>query len=110
MKQFFAEWIPENCSVFWDYDDSPIDGSFDFEDEKQNQEYLDRFRRGELANIFIKVSYWDKSRNISGDDCLGACHIASIQDIQSVIDDHGMIDNAKAEMLRKVAEVKDRNK
>lgn len=82
-------------------DDYPIKGSFDFGDEEENKKYLARFERGDLFNglIIVKAS----ALGVTEQDSLGGCHIRSNNmfnstpfenDVQSIVDDHGMVENA----------------
>lgn len=77
--------------------DIPVEGSFDYGNEEENQKYLERFHNGELENLDILITIFSKSGHVEGFDSLGGCHVRAShieEDIKSLIEDHGMIENA----------------
>ncbi len=62
--------IPVDVSYAFDYETDPVD--VDFGSERENQEYIKRFERGELVNVCLKVSA--SALGETGTDYLGACH------------------------------------
>jgi len=77
MRQQLKHDLGERVSIWWDYDQENIEGSFDFGDEKENAEYLEKFRTGEYVSLALEVQYYDRSGNVSGSDYLGACHFVA---------------------------------
>ena len=90
--------------------DIPLEGSFDFGNEAENQKYMSRFESGELENIDIVVTIFSKSGQVEGFDSLGACHIRAShfeEDVQSTIKDHGMIENALEHLNENLKQIKE---
>lgn len=83
-------------SVYAAEDNDQIVGSFDFGNEKDNAEYLSRFKSGELESIGIIVEAEVGFDAPKGHDSLWACHVksGSKQDILDLVADHGMVDIA----------------
>ena len=81
---------------YWAYDnDCPIEGSFDFGDEVENDEYLTRFKTGELVNLQIKVKA--TALGCSGTDYLGGCHVTADNadiELSQIASEHGMANQA----------------
>jgi hypothetical protein len=78
-----------------------VDADIDFGDVKAEQEYIERFRKGELFRAVISVHA--EAFGIEGFDVLGACHIHSNnlfnsepfnKDVDDVITTHDMVNNA----------------
>lgn len=69
--------IATKITYAYDYESEAID--VDFGSEQENQAYIDRFNRGELVNIVLKVSA--SALGEEGTDYLGACHVTA-QDME----------------------------
>ena len=83
-----------------DYDDIDVADTFDFGDEKENADYLARFKSGnDLVSLVIQVKITTE-KGITGRDVLGGCHVkaGSESDIMQTITDNGMLDNAKDDL------------
>lgn len=89
--------------VSWTYDVLDIKDSFDFGDEKANEEYLERFRSGELISVVIYVKvFFD---NFEGTDILGDCHVRDkflLTDIEETVKEHGMQQNARDDLRKNI--------
>jgi hypothetical protein len=109
-KEYIKHSLGQKINIAWGYDDSNIE--IDFGDDTENKDYIRRFLSGELLSVLILVTYRDDSGNVYGEDILGDCHVSSkdfARDILSMVSDHGMVDNAKADMIRIVREIKRAN-
>jgi hypothetical protein len=62
--------IPTKITYAYDFESDSID--VDFGSAEENQAYIDRFSRGELVNVCLKVSA--QALGETGTDYLGACH------------------------------------
>lgn len=85
------------------------EGDFDFGNAKANEEYLERFKRGELFMAFISVTA--TALGETGHDGLGACHIHSNNffdstkfndDIEQVLKDYALESNAIKELINNI--------
>lgn len=65
--------IKTQIAYAWDYEQDSVQGSYDFGDKKANDEYLERFKNGELLNVTIKVTA--NALGEHGSDYLGGCHV-----------------------------------
>jgi hypothetical protein len=63
--------IPTKVHYSWEYEDEPVHVAFDT--EKENEEYIERFNRGELVNAWLKVTVMALGE--TGTDTLGMCHV-----------------------------------
>ncbi len=84
------------------YEEEPVDVAYDTEDE--NKEYVNRFENGELLNLCVQVTVYDKSGNLEGTDSLGHCHINSndcLNDVQDMVTSHDMITVALEDLKTK---------
>lgn len=82
-----------------------VDGSFDFGNETDNQEYLSKFESGELESVIISVKA--SALGISATDNLGQCHVRSSKfsdDIRDLIKDYSMATNALTELKKNIKE------
>lgn len=99
MKNKYAQFKLEDVQVNVYYDDMSVEGSFDFGDEKENQDYLDRFNSGELISLVVEVVATDLSGHVRESDILGGVHVNTNRNIEEqikeTIKDHTMISNAK---------------
>lgn len=89
--------------VSWIYDGSSVSDSFDFGNEKQNQEYLKKFESGELLNIIISVEV--SFDNWTGVDHLVGCHVRDkylLTDIESIVSEHGMQKIARDDLKKSI--------
>jgi len=83
--------------AYWQWDDCPVEDTVDFETEKELEEYVGRFRRGDLLNavLFVEATFLGQT----GTDVLGACHVKDEDDMLEIIKEHGMVDNAVTELI-----------
>lgn len=109
--------IPSQITVEVSKDYMSPEGDFDFGDAKENAKYLARFRRLELFMAVITVTA--NAEGFSGADCLGACHIHSNNmfnshpfnsDVESILIDHTMIENALSDLERNIRDAASRLK
>lgn len=85
--------------VKWELEDEPVNGSFEFGNEKENEDYLKRFASGELLNVFVRVT--THFMNLEASDSLGGCHIVAAkleEEIKDIVRDYTLIDNATEEL------------
>ncbi len=75
-------------------DSDPFD--MDFENEDAKQVYADQLNSGTIENVYISVQAQLCAER--GDDSLGGCHIGNGYGVLEVIQEHGMIENAVAEL------------
>jgi CRISPR/Cas system CSM-associated protein Csm3 (group 7 of RAMP superfamily) len=95
--------VPITFTLSYDYDDIPVEYGFDFGSKEENEEYLKKFELGELLNVVIKIeaSYL----GLEGTDYLGSCHVRSRElesDIQDIVKDHLMVEEAFDELSNNV--------
>ena len=97
--------INVEISIFVGEDDLDPEGTFDCGDEVENEEYLARFKSGELfmAVIGVEATALDET----GTDYLGGCHIHANSrysnnqlsaDVAYFVEAYTMVENAKTEL------------
>lgn len=96
--------VEGTVTIQWEYDDFPTIGDdFDFGDQKDNEDYLKRFERGELSNVIVSVIV--RAEGLEGIDTLGGCHVSNrdfVKDVIDLVTDHAMIDNASRELTQNI--------
>ena len=101
-----------NYTIKADYSDIPLEGSFDFGSEEENQKYMERFENEELLNLDISVEVYSNSGYVSGSDHLGSCHLA-VNDlengIQEMVKDHAMLDNAMEDLKATLKQIENKD-
>jgi hypothetical protein len=91
------------------YDDTPVEDMMDFVDDEDRRTYLDKFNSGDLINVTVMVEVFSRSGEVSGSDNLGACHVntgQAFEDVQEIVKDHGMLENAKDDLERILKAIK----
>lgn len=103
--------VKAQVTITVEEDDIDPAGDFDFGNEKENAEYLARFRSGELFVAVITVRATALGQE--GTDCLGGCHIHSNNmfnskpfdsDVESMIKDQCMIERATEELAKHIVD------
>lgn len=90
--------------------DIPLEDSFDFGNEEENQKYMERFENGELENLDILITMFSKSGLVEGTDSLGSCHVRAAHiedDIKGLIEDHGMLEQAHDDVMENIKRIKE---
>lgn len=75
------------------------------ESDAAGADFMERVRRGDVEQVIVTVSMFDKTGELEGSDSLGGIVIGiddHKQEIRDAIDAHEMIANAKAELDRKI--------
>lgn len=108
-RQLNGRDIEINITITVECDDIDPAGDFDFGNEKDNTEYLQRFHSGELFIGVIGVKA--TALGETGTDYLGGCHLHSnnyfdskpfTSDVSSIVTEYNMVDNAIIELLQAI--------
>ena len=110
IKDYYSTTFKRNITlgVYWDYDQTEIEGSFDFGNDKENKEYLAKFESGELLSVVIKVTA--SYQSISESDYLGGCHVRAKnlhEDVLTMVKEHDMQDAASNQLYDYCKQLKD---
>jgi hypothetical protein len=103
VSEFMGKPVEFIITEMWDYDNSPVDGSFG--SEKDNQDYLDKFESGELANLLLKVKA--EALGCEGSASLGSCHVDVFntnEEISIFVNEYDMLDEAIEDCKRNIKE------
>lgn len=96
--------LKAQITVSYDYDQEPVDGTFDFGNEADNTAYIKRFDSGELLSVNVNVEA--KALREVGNDSLCACHVKSSSFVNDIMQDvvvyHSMIENAVEDLVKKI--------
>lgn len=97
-----GQLLPVKVRYEIEYDDYPIEDSFDFGDEKENEAYIERFRTGELESLIITVTAFAVGE--TGSDSLGGVHVVAGKsaDIYQTIENHDMVGNALTALKERI--------
>ncbi len=82
------EQMESRLRFYWDYDPEPVDGSFDFGDDHENEKYLARFgESGDLDSMTCALqTRCDECKQWDTQDVLGGIHILRFEnDYQRVV-------------------------
>jgi hypothetical protein len=84
-------------------DDGFVEDDIAFGDDKAEQEYIERFRNGELERVMIEVRA--SALGVDGADYLGACHVKAgdAKDIADIVSEHGMVEIACERLVEELA-------
>lgn len=77
--------------VKWEEDFVPVEDTFDFGDEIENKEYLDKFESGEYQNLALKAAYFDSKGRFIKNDYLACVHVSTKdlrKDVETISKDH----------------------
>lgn len=102
--------LDATVKIEWDYDDFPRPGhDFDYGSESENQKELERFERGELFSLIVKISV--QGEGLEGSDILGGVWVSVSKwdaDVLECVETHGMIENASSELKTNILDAAQR--
>lgn len=77
-------------------DSDPLDMDFESEEDKAN--FIRKLDNGTYSNLYIRVRASLPGFVDQGQDALGGCIVSNPTDIDNIIEEHGMIDNAVSDL------------
>jgi hypothetical protein len=109
--------VDVHYTVTVEEDDLDPSGDFDFGNVQENENYLKRFKNGELFIAIISVYVTMKDFDGGGDAVLGGNHIRSNnyfdssgfnKDVEAILNEHGLIHEATKDLFRQVIDAANR--
>lgn len=99
-REIGGKQVPIKIQVLTDFDDISPGDDFDFGDAEENAKYLKRIQDGEIDVLVIKVKAFALGE--TGFDILGGCHVCKPQDVDDIVNDHGMVENAIEDLINQM--------